>query len=443
MSEENIKHKTKVGMVWNAFEKIAIQGISFILSIILARLLSPKDYGTIGMVSIFITFANVFVDSGFSRALIQKQDRTEIDFSTTLIFNIVISCLIYIILFFAAPLIANFYNTPELVFIQRILFLFIILNSLIVVQNAKLQINVDFRSIAIINAIATIVSGAIAVLAAYKGLGVWALVIQTLSKTGITAIFFWIIGKWIPKTGFSKKSFKTLFSYGSKLLFSGLVSTTLSNINNLVIGKIYNSESLGYYTRGQQFPELTAGTLNSVLSNSTFPMMATLQNNKDELISVFRRLIKMTSLLVFPAMLGLAVLSDNVILVLLGEKWLPASTFLFWLSLSYYFVPLSTLNLNLLNAIGRSDLFLKIDLLKVPIIILTMIITFPISLKVVAIGIAVTSFVYYYMNSFMIGKLFKFGCFKQIICVWKSIVASILMGVCVFFIKTFFSNILI
>jgi O-antigen/teichoic acid export membrane protein len=440
MEENNIKRKTKFGMIWNTFEKVVIQGISFVLSIILARLLTPQDYGAIGMISIFITFSSVFIDSGFLRALIQKQDCTELDFSTTLFFNIITSCFLYLILFLMAPIIARFYKLPELVNLQRVLFLIIIINSLSIVHNAKLQKVVDFKSIALINAIVTIASGIIAIIAAYNGLGVWALVIQTISKSTISTICFWIRGKWIPRTGFSKESFNNLFKYGSKLLVSSLLATTISNVNNLVIGKIYNSENLGFYTRGQQFPEMTAGTLNSVLTNSTFPMMSALQNNTVELINIFKRLIKITALLVFPSMLGLAVLSDSIILVLLGDKWFPAAEFLFWLSLSYIFVPLSSLNLNLLNAIGRSDLFLKIDLSKLPIIILTMIITFSISLKAVAIGMAITGFIYFYMNTFMIGKLYKFGCFKQIISIWKAIISSILMAICVFGLKMVIPN---
>ncbi len=415
-------------MFWNAFEKIAVQGISFVLNIILARLLTPHDYGTIGMILIFLTFSNVFVDSGFSRALIQRQDRTEKDFSTVLIFNILISILLYLILFFASPAIADFYDTPELVPLQRIFFLVIILNSLTVVQSAKLQIAVDFKSIALINAVATILSGGIAVWAAYKGWGVWALVIQTLIKSLVSVVCFWIVGKWIPKTGFDKDSFKRLFGFGSKLLACGLLGTTVTNVYNLIIGKYYNPASLGFYTRAQQFPELTAGTLNSVLNNATFPLMATLQDKRDELIQTFSRLIKLSALVVFPAMVGLAVLSDEIILVLLGDKWLPASDLLFWLALSYVFIPLSSLNLNLLNAIGRSDLFMKIDFSKVPIIAVMMVITFPISLKAVVVGKAVTAIIWFYMNGFMIGKLYNFGAFRQLICCWKSIVATAVMA---------------
>ena len=437
---DNIKQKTKIGMFWNAFEKISVQGISFFLNILLARLLSPHDYGTIGMLTVFLTISNVFVDSGFSRALIQKQDRSEQDFSTTLIFNIAVSCIFYVILFFASPSIANFYKIPELVTFQRVFFLVIILNSLTVVQNAQLQIKVDFKSIAIINGITVIISGLIAIFAAYKGFGAWALVIQTLSKASVSAICFWIIGHWIPKTGFSRESFKRLFGFGSKLLVSGLLGSTISNVNNLVIGKIYNPESLGFYTRAQQFPDLTSGTLNSVLNSATFPMMSALQNNRDDLVNTFRKLIKISALVVFPAMTGLAVLSKPIILVLLGEKWLSSSGLLFWLAFSAIFIPLSSLNLNLLNAIGRSDLFLIIYISKIPIIFVTMAITFPVSLKAVVIGKAVTAFIYFYMNAFMIGRLYDFGAFKQLLCCWKCIVATIIMGVTVFCFQYFILN---
>lgn len=440
---QDIRHKTKVGMFWNAFEKIAVQGISFVLNIILARLLTPHDYGTIGMLIIFLTFSNVFVDSGFTRALIQRQNRTEKDFSTTLIFNVVVSCLLYLILFVASPAIANFYDTPELVSLQRVFFVVIILNSLTVVQSAKLQINVDFKSIALINAAATILSGGIAIYAAYRGAGPWALVIQAIIKSAVSAALFWVVGRWIPQTGFSRESFKRLFGFGSKLLATGLLSTTITNINNLIIGKIYNPASLGFYTRAQQFPELTVGTLGSVLNNATFPLMATLQDKSDELMSAFRKLIKLSALVSFPAMVGLAVLSDDIIMVLLGEKWMPAANLLFWLSLSYVFIPFSALNLNLLNAVGRSDLFMKIDFSKVPIVVATMAITFPISLKAVVIGKAVTAGIYFYMNTLMVKRLYKFGAIRQLLCMWKSIVATIIMAAVVWIVCSFIANSLI
>lgn len=437
---EDIKRKTKIGMIWNVLEKFATQLISFVLNIFLARLLTPEDYGTIGLLSIFLTLSNVFIDSGFSRALVQKQERSEYDYSTTLIFNIAVSFILYFILFFSSPAIARFYKTPELVTLQRVFFVVIILNSLSVVQSAKLQANVDFRSIAIITSLTSLISGIIGIIAAYNSLGPWALVIQSITRTFLLCVCYWIKGRWIPKTGFSWSSFKKLFGFGSKLLASGLLATTLTNIENLFIGKLYNSEILGYYSRSQQFPELTSGTLSSVLNNATFPLMASLQNEKEQLVVTFRKLIRITAMLVFPSMIGLAILAKPIILVLLGDKWLFSSELLFWIALSYIFTPLSILNMNILNAIGRSDLFLKVDFIKVPIIILTMIITFPISIKAVVIGKFVCSFFYFYINSFMSGRLFSFGAFKQLGCSWKYIVASIIMAFCVAFVDFFISS---
>ena len=424
----DIKQKTKIGMLWNASDKILVQVTSFVLSIILARLLSPSDYGTLGLLSIFISFSNVFIDSGFSRALIQKQDRKEVDFSTVFIFNATISLCIYLVLFFAAPLIADFYNMPALVDLQRVFFLVIFIDSLGVVQSAKLQIRVDFRSIAIINLVSVIVSGVTTIICAYNGLGVWALVIYSLVKSCSAVILYWNFARWTPVTGFSMGSFKSLFKFGSKLLASGLLSTSLNNITSLVIGKFYTPANLGFYSKAQHFPELTAGTITSVLNTSTFPLMASLQDRPEEMMAIFRKLIKITAMFVFPAMIGLACLSETIILVLLGEKWQPTAYLLFWLTLSYIFNPLSVLNMNLLNAIGRSDLFLKIDFIKIPFILITMVITFPISLNAIVIGKAVTAFIYFYINSFLIGKMYGFGGFKQLTCSWKYIISAILMG---------------
>ena len=436
----DIKQKTKVGMLWNVIEKISIQLISFVLNIILARLLTPNDYGTVGMLAIFIAFSNVFIDSGFSRALIQKLDRTEKDFSTTLIFNIVISVIIYITLFFCSPAIAKFYKTPELIGLQRVFFIVIIVNSFTVVQNAQLQIKVDFKKIALINSITTILSGVVGIIAAYNGLGPWALVIQSISKAIISTLCFWVIGRWIPKTGFSFTSFKKLFSFGSKLLLSGFLSATVNNIYRMIIGKVYTAESLGYYTRAGQFPDLTSGTVGSVLNTVTFPLLSSLQKENDNLINIFRRLIRITSMFVFPAMVGLAVLSEPLILVLLGEKWLPSAELLFWLCFAELFTAHNALNMNILNAIGRSDLFLKVDLVKYPFMFATMAICFPISLKAVVIGRTVTAIIYYYINTFMIGRLYGFGFFKQLACSWKYILSTFIMGLGVALINYFISS---
>lgn len=425
---EDLRKKTKLGMFWNVIEKFMSQGIAFVLNIILARLLTPHDYGTIGMLTIFLTFSNVFIDSGFSRALIQKQERTEADFTTTLIFNVVVSVLLYFILYCFSPLISKLYKTPELLNLQRVFFLVIIINAFSVVQSAQLQIKVDFKSIAIINTVSQLVSGICGIIAAYNRLGPWALVIQSLTKASVSLILLWTIGHWFPKTFFSFSSFKKLFGFGSKLLFSGILSTTQNNFTNLVIGKIYSPITLGYYTRAQQFPELASGTLAAVLQNSTFPLLSSLQNNTDDLMQTFKKLMRITSIIVYPTMFGLAFLSKPLILVLLGEKWLPSADLLFWISLAYVFRPISILNMNLLNALGRSDLFLRTDLVKIPLDITMMIITFPIGIRAVVIGYASTALIYFAINSYYPGKLFKFGPIRQLKEAWRYILSSIIMA---------------
>lgn len=426
---DNLIKKTKIGMIWNAFEKGGIQVISFIFNIILARLLTPSDYGTVGLLTIFLTFSNVFIDSGFPRALIQKLDRTEEDFSTTFIFNIVVSCIIYCILFLCSPAIANFYERPELVSLQRILFLVIILQSLTLVQNTKLQINVDFKRVCIITLLSVTISGILGIVFAYKGYGVWALVIQNVSRNLVMLVLYWLFCRWVPKTGFSWKSFKSLFGYGSKLLLSGFIVTTVNNIKNLVIGKVYSPEELGFYSRGQQFPELVSGTLTSVLNTATFPLLSSLQKQKDDLVFIFRRIISITSLLAFPCMAGMALLSKNIVIVLLGEKWLPCAFFLTCISLEYVFRPLNVLNMNILNAIGRSDLFLKIDLIKIPLDVILMACTLPLGVKVFALAGAIYAFIPFCINACLIGKLYGFGPLKQLLCVWKGIVSTLVMSI--------------
>lgn len=436
----DLKQKTKVGMVWNAIEKVAIQGISFVIGIVLARLLTPHDYGVVGMLTIFTAFSDVFIDSGFTRALIQKEEKQECDYTTTLIFNVGVSLFLYILLFFAAPAIANFYKTPELLKLERVFFLTLVINSLAIVQSAKFQINVDFKTIAIINSIATIVSGGVAIFAAYKGLGPWALVIQAIIKASVVTISYWILGKWIPKTRFSVQSFKSLFGFGSKLLISGLLSTTQNSITNLVIGKIYNPASLGVYTRAQQFPTLVSGTLTGVLNTATFPLLSSMQKERDELVNILKKLIRFSAMFIIPAMVGLSVLSDSIVLVLLGEKWKEVSVLLFWLALPYIFVPYSVLNMNVLNAIGRSDLFLKIDMIKIPLDIALMIITFPISLKAIVIGKAICSVLYYIINTFLTGKLFHFGPVKQLLVSWKYFLSALVMAAVVLLLKNVISS---
>lgn len=427
--EEVLKKKTKIGVVWNTLEKYIVQIFSFVSGIVLARLLTPDDYGIVGLLTIFITFSNVFVESGFSRGLIQDINRTEEDFSTILIFNVIIGIIIYGILFFCSPLIAGFYKRPELTSLSRVLFIVIILNSFTIVQSAKLQIAIDFKKIGIINILATLISSIVGILCAFRGFSYWSLVIQTLMFNLILVILYWFMGKWIPVTGFSYKSLKKLFKYGANLLLCGFLATLLSSIQSIVIGKKYTPELLGYYSRALQFPMLISGTVTSILGNVTFPMMSQLQNNNEELINAFKKIIRLTALLIFPSMIGLALISKTLITVLLSSKWIASADYLFWVSIAYIFSPLEIINLTLLNAIGRSDLNLKLDLAKIPLIIICMVITLPLGLKIFVITSTCFSFLYYLIDGIVAYKTFNFGPVKQLFIAWKYIVATIVMAV--------------
>lgn len=436
---EDIKQKTKIGMIWNFIEKISIFGISFILNVILARLLSPNDYGIIGILTVFLTLSNVFVESGFSRALIQKGNCSESDFSTTFFFNIIIGLIIYLVLFFAAPLIAKFYDNGSLIQYSRVLFVVVIINSFGVVQNARLQMAIKFKKMAFINFLSVIISGGVGIFLAYKGLGVWALIIQNITRQFIVTLLLFILGHWFPKLLFSLQSFKNLFGYGAKLLLSSLVIEISSNISNLLIGKFYTTEKLGYYTKGYQFPDITVGLLSSVLNNVTFPMLSAMKSNSEELISVFKKLILMTAILTYPSLIGITVLAENMISVILSDKWLPAVFFMRCIAISYLFKPLSILNVNLLNAIGRSDLFLKLNLAKVPLDLLIVGISLPFGVEVLAIAMSISSVFYFYVNAFAIGKIFKFGAIQQFFYTWKPFVCAILMGIIVYLLNLLFN----
>ncbi|MEA1886215.1 MAG: lipopolysaccharide biosynthesis protein [Bacteroidota bacterium] len=428
------------GMIWSATGRIAGQAGQFVISIVLARLLMPEDFGLIGMLSIFIAISQGFVDSGMGSGLIQKKDRTEVDFSTVFIFNLVVSSTFYLLLFASAPLIAQFYDKPQLINLTRVLSLNIVINALALVQRSRLRIKVDFKTIAKVDVIAMICSGGIAILFALLGFGVWALVIQNIIRSVTSALLLWFMERWRFSIVFSKKSFKDLFGFGSKLLISGLVARIMQNIYNIIIGKVYSASELGFYTRGRSFSELTAGTVSSILNQVTYPILASIQDDKARLVSVYSRLIRMTSFLIFPAMTMLALLADPFIMLFLTEKWAPAIVLLQWMSFAWIFNPISAINLNILNSIGRSDLFMKVDLSKVPIVLIALLITVPISIKAVVIGNVITHCIAFFINAYMPGKLFGYGPISQLKDMVPVFFATGIMALTVFMVVNFIDN---
>ena len=411
---QSVRSQLLHGVVWNFIEKVLIRGVSFFISIILARLLSPSDYGLIGMLAVFVSISNVFIEGGLAKALIQRQDCQDIDFSTAFVANVGMSLVIYLVMFVSAPWIADFYNEPILIPLTRILSLNFILGSFNIVQRAKLMAQVDFKSLAQINVISTIVSGLVGIAMAYWGTGVWALVGQTLCSTIVLIVLFPIYSKWTPSVKFSKDSFSQLFGFGSKLMATGVYSVVLNNISTICIGRFYKSSQLGFYTRASQFSEMISSTLYDVLGNVTFPVLSHLQDDHEKLVAVYRKSLFLTAIIIFPMMILCALLARPMVLILLTEKWLPCVVLMQWLFLARMFTPLSAINMNILNAIGRSDLFMKLDFSKAPLILVVLAITIPISVEAITIGSFCTSFICFFINAYLPGRIFGYGAIKMI-----------------------------
>ncbi|MGL1902333.1 MAG: lipopolysaccharide biosynthesis protein [Fibrobacterales bacterium] len=418
--------------IWSAVEKVSIQVVSFVLSVILARILDPSDYGIIGMITIFIALSQIMVNGGISHALIQKQDCTDTDYSTSFYFNVTMSVALYCILYFAAPLVADFYNKPELISILRVMCITFVLNSLTVVHLAKLNLVMDFKSLAKVNLIGTVVSGSAGIYMAYTGFGVWALVYQNVLRSTIVVITLSLMIKWIPRHAFSIESFKRLFTFGSKLVIAGIYGTIYSNIYMVVIGKYYKIEDVGYFTRARQFVDIPSGLMSNIARSVSFPLLSSLQNDKSKLLEVNRKVTSVMAFCTIPAMTLFALLAKPLIIVVLTEKWLPIVPLLQWLCFSRMITPINELNMSTLNSLGKPGLFLKVDLLMAPVLILSMIITFPIGLNAIAIGIVCTSWIAFFVNSYFPGKLIGYGALKQLYDFRKTFISTLIMAFSVY-----------
>jgi O-antigen/teichoic acid export membrane protein len=400
----------------------------------------------VGLLAIFLAVAQTFVDSGFVSALIQKHNSTETDYSTVFYFNIAVSVFFYLLLFFAAPLIADFYDTLSkenqqlLIDITRVSALIIVINSLSMVQSVKLTIAIDFKTKAKISLLSVIVSGIVGVVMAYYGFGVWALVTQSILYAILTTILLWIYVKWIPGIEFSWQSFKTLFAFGSKLLISGLIDKLYTNIYSLVIGKKFSANALGLYSRADQFSQFTATNITGIIGRVTFPILSTIQNDNERLRSIYRQYLRLSAFVVFPLMIALAALAASVVDVVLGDKW---NGIILWLQLLCFasmWYPIHAINLNLLQVKGRSDLFLRLEIIKKIIGIAILIITIPIGITAMCIGGIAHSLIALVINTHYTGKLISIGFFKQMKDLLPSLIYSFSMGIMVFFVIKLIDN---
>ena len=380
-------------IVWSAIERFSGQGIQFILSIIIARLVSPSDYGLIAMLTIFLSVAQSLIDSGFSNALIQKKDRTETDYATVFYFNLVVSMGIYGIFWLVSPYIASFYNEPILKDVARLVGLNFILSAFSIIQRTKLIINLDFKTQAKISIISITISGFIGIYCAWKGLGVWALVFQSLINNTINTILLWLFSHWKPIFVFSISSFKRLFSFGSRMLLTGLLATFYNNMYSLVIGKFFTAQDLGYYNRMHSLAVFPSSNITSIIARAVYPIQCNIQDNNQILKESFFKLLRLSSFVIFPAMLGLAALSKPIILVLLSDKWVSASGLLTILCFALMWNHIMYLNWQILGVKGRSDLSFKSEVYKKIISVTILICTIPLGIRIMCIGMVVYSMI--------------------------------------------------
>lgn len=422
-------------LIWRFMERCGAKGIQFIVSIVLARILTPSDYGVVGLITVFISILTVFVQSGLGQALVQQKQADENDFSIVLWFSLVFSLILYVLLYFCAPLISSFYKMPILVPIVRVLGIVLIINAVGSVQQAYIQKNLLFKKFFCVTIIGTITSAVISLIAAYNGFGVWALVIQQITLQAINVIVFFLFIKWKPKLVFSFLKIKDLFSYGWKLLCSALLDTVYNNIYSLIIGKYYSSSDLGYYNRGKQFPVLIIENINSAIDSVLFPVMSNVQDEKENLKSLTRRSIITSTFLIFPAMAGLAAIAKPLTILVLTEKWLPAVPFIQFCCFSYAFWPIHTANLQAIKAVGRSDVFLRLEIVKKIVGVMILVATIPFGLYVMMIGRCVSTLTSSFINAFPNKKLLGYSYIQQIRDILPSFMISLLMITVLIFIN--------
>lgn len=426
--EKDLKSKVFYSLIWKFLERGGTQGIQFVLQLFLARLLTPKDYGTIALITIFINIAKVFIESGFNTALIQQKEIDEEDISSVFYTSLVVSIVMYMVLYFIAPIIANFYRIQELKIIVRVLSLTLIIGVFNSIQGAIVSRRLEFKNFFFSNLGAIIISGTIGVILAYRGFGVWTLVYQQIISQIVTFIILYSTVRWRPKLLFSINKVKKLFSYGSKLLCSSLIETIYKNLIGLIVGRTYSSTMLAYYNRGETFPNLIVGNINGSIQAVIFPVLASVQSDRKKVKELTRRAITISSFIVFPAMLGLMAISEPMIKLILTDKWLLCVPYLRVFCLSYALWPIHTANLQAINAVGRSDIFLKLEIVKKIVGISILLITSRYSPYIMALGVTFSSIIGSFINAYPNKKLLNYSYLEQMKDILPSLVLSVIMG---------------
>jgi len=424
----SLKQKSINGMLWTVSERLSVQAVQLIIQIILARLLEPAQFGLIGMLIIFTAVAQSIMDSGFGSALIQKKDADQTDSSSIFFFNLFLGVILALVLYLAAPLIAQFYLQPELIPITRVLSLTLVINAFSLVQRALLAKKLDFKTQMKISLLAVAASGVIGIIMAYQGFGVWSLVAQMVSKSLFQAIFLWIFNDWRPTAVFNVSSLRSMFSFGSKLLISGLIDTIFNNIYQTFIGRVYSPADLGFYSKAKSIETAAIQATSSSLGQVLFPSLVHLQDDVESLKKAYRKTIRLSLFLHFPLMIGLWAIADPLFRLLLTDKWAQSIPYFQLLCIAGLLYPLHVLNLNILKVKGRSDLFLRLEVIKRVLVVVAISITYRWGIMAMLFGQVATSTIGYFLNSYFSGHLINYSQWDQIKDLIPSFISAVIMG---------------
>lgn len=420
--------------IWRLAERCGAQLVTFIVSIVLARILAPEDYGTIALVTVFTTILQVFVDSGLGTALIQKKDADDLDFSSVFFFNFVVCLILYLGMFIAAPFIAEFYNDASLTPVVRVISLTIVISGVKGIQQAYVSRHMMFKRFFFSTIGGTIFSAFLGIALAYSGFGVWALVAQQLSNTAIDTLILWLTVKWRPKRMFSWTRFKGLLKFGWKLLVSALLETCYNNLRNLIIGKMYSSSDLAFYNQGDKFPKVIVTNINTSIDSVLLPTMSSAQDDRERLKNMTRRAIKTSTYVMAPLMMGMAFCAETIVHLVLTDKWLPCVPYLRIFCITYMFWPVHTANLNAINAMGRSDWFLRLEVIKKAVGMMLLLSTMWFGVMAMACSLLVSNVLSQIINSWPNRKLLNYSYLDQVKDFAPGILLAVFMGVCVYFI---------
>lgn len=435
MAEHSLKDKTVKGTFWSAADAFLGQGVTFIVGIVLARLLSPEEYGLIGIVLIFTTILTGVVDSGFSTALIRKKDTTEEDYNTMFITNLVVSVLLFLVLWFCSPIIAHFFERPALLNITRVMGLILVFQALSITQVTILTKRIDFKTKTKASLTAAIISGIIGISLAYLGFGVWALVGQKLSNILIYTMCLWILNKWWPSLSFNRDSFRYMWGFGWKIMLSGILSKTWDQLNQVVVGKCYSPSNLGQFTKANEYASIFSTNFTAIVQRVTYPALAEVQDDKTRMVVAYRRVIKTSMFITAISMISIGAIAEPLIYCLIGPKWHEAATYLPLICVSMSMYPLHAINLNMLQVQGRSDIFLYLEIVKKIIAIGPLCMGIFLNIYWMLVGSIITGIISYFLNSYYTGHSLGYSSWMQLKDIAPSYVVAIVIALSVFFLK--------